>query len=77
MSAKDSCRMMNGTDKKGERMCLENEYIEAFNNGYKQGREEVERLTREFNDCRNELCYKCGDYKNAHNGACDDCRWKH
>ena len=25
---------------------------------------------------RNELCYKCGNYEQAHNGACDGCRWK-
>lgn len=25
---------------------------------------------------RNELCLKCGNYKEAHKGACDDCRWK-
>ena len=25
---------------------------------------------------RNELCYKCGNYREAHNGACDGCRWK-
>ena len=25
---------------------------------------------------RNELCYKCGNYREAHNGACDGCRWR-
>lgn len=30
----------------------------------------------EFRDCRNELCLKCGSYQNAHNGACDGCRWR-
>ena len=30
----------------------------------------------EFRDCRNELCMRCGNYTQAHNGACDDCRWK-
>ena len=25
---------------------------------------------------RNELCYKCGNYEQAHNGWCDHCRWK-
>lgn len=25
---------------------------------------------------RNELCLKCGRYHDAHNGACDGCRWK-
>ena len=27
-------------------------------------------------DCRNELCLRCGQYKEAHLGACDGCRWK-
>ena len=25
---------------------------------------------------RNELCYLCGKYREAHNGACDGCRWE-
>ena len=33
-------------------------------------------LEREFKDCRNELCLKCGEYKTAHLGSCDGCRWK-
>ena len=36
----------------------------------------VERLQRELRDCRNELCLKCGDYKQRHLGACDGCRWR-
>lgn len=35
-----------------------------------------ERLITRLNDCRNELCNECGRYKEAHKGACDDCRWK-
>jgi len=27
-------------------------------------------------DLRNELCLTCGRYKEAHNGACDGCRWE-
>jgi hypothetical protein len=34
------------------------------------------RLIRNLKDCRNELCFKCGDYKERHKGACDGCRWK-
>lgn len=30
----------------------------------------------DFKDCRNELCLKCGQYKTAHLGSCDGCRWK-
>lgn len=31
---------------------------------------------KELNMCRNELCFRCGEYRNAHLGACDGCRWK-
>lgn len=33
-------------------------------------------LKSELNDCRNELCLKCGNYKQKHLGACDGCRWR-
>jgi hypothetical protein len=33
-------------------------------------------LKSELKDCRNELCLKCGNYKQKHLGACDGCRWK-
>lgn len=39
-------------------------------------REEIRRLTVDLKDCRNELCLRCGDYKKAHRGACDGCRWR-
>ena len=31
---------------------------------------------RDLRDCRNELCLRCGSYKQKHLGACDGCRWK-
>ena len=37
---------------------------------------ENKRLVNENNNLRNELCLKCGKYHEAHNGACDGCRWK-
>lgn len=49
------------------------ELVSAFNDGYAQG---VANTMQQLRDCRNELCLKCGDYKNAHKGACDDCRWR-
>lgn len=36
---------------------------------------ENRKLTRELRDCQNELCIKCGEYKERHNGACNGCRW--
>lgn len=35
------------------------------------------RIERELKQCRNELCLKCGQYKDAHLGACDGCRYRH
>ena len=35
----------------------------------------ISMLQMNLRDCRNELCLKCGNYKNAHNGACNGCRW--
>ena len=33
-------------------------------------------LRSELLRMKNELCLYCGQFKNAHKGACDDCRWK-
>ena len=30
----------------------------------------------DLRDCVNELCLKCGCYREAHLGACNGCRWK-
>lgn len=30
----------------------------------------------ELHAMKNELCQHCGKYKNAHEGACDGCRWR-
>ena len=37
---------------------------------------EVYRMEGEFHDAVNELCYKCGSYRQEHEGACDGCRWR-
>lgn len=34
------------------------------------------RLEEELQAMKNELCQYCGKYKQAHNGACDGCRWR-
>ena len=36
----------------------------------------LDRQESELHLCKNELCLQCGDYKRAHLGACDDCRWR-
>ena len=35
-----------------------------------------DEMKKELAAMRNELCFKCGKYREAHNGACDGCRWK-
>jgi hypothetical protein len=34
-------------------------------------------LQCELKQARNELCLKCGSYREAHLGACDGCRYRH
>ena len=36
----------------------------------------IKRLNEELVLCRNELCLRCGNYAEAHKGACDGCRWR-
>lgn len=38
----------------------------------------IEQMTEDastLKDCVNELCYQCGQYKTAHLGSCNGCRW--
>lgn len=43
-------------------------------NGYTP--EEIEKLAADRKALINELCQYCGKYKQAHEGACDGCRWR-
>lgn len=36
----------------------------------------IEAQQRQIAALRNELCQHCGKYRQAHEGACDGCRWK-
>ena len=38
--------------------------------------EQIEKLAADRKALINELCQYCGKYKQAHNGACDGCRWR-
>ena len=38
---------------------------------------QILNLQSELKNCRNELCLKCGSYREAHLGACDGCRYRH
>lgn len=37
---------------------------------------DIQWLNIQLKDCCNELCLRCGDYRNEHLGMCDGCRWK-
>lgn len=41
-----------------------------------EAQREINRLESELKICRNELCLRCGNYREAHKGACDGCRFK-
>ena len=41
-----------------------------------EARKQLHEAKSELDTMRNELCYKCGNYEQAHNGWCDHCRWK-
>ena len=37
--------------------------------------EKIEKQKALIKELLNELCLRCGNYKNEHLGACNDCRW--
>ena len=52
------------------------DYIDRLRMALASACKERDELKKELAAMRNELCYKCGNYEQAHNGACDGCRWK-
>ena len=52
------------------------DYIDRLRMAMASACKERDELKKELADMRNELCYKCGKYREAHNGACDGCRWR-
>ena len=52
------------------------DYIDRIRMALASACKERDELKKELADMRNELCCKCGKYREAHNGACDGCRWK-
>ena len=58
-------------------------YIDELRMALASACKERDELKKQLNEAkselaamRNELCYLCGNYREAHNGACDGCRWK-
>ena len=57
---------------KMEWLCAKKSYVAGIDSLQKQ----LHETKSELSAMRNELCYLCGKYRDAHNGACDGCRWK-
>ena len=51
-------------------------YIDELRMALASACKERDELKKELHEAKNELCCKCGKYREAHNGACDGCRWK-
>ena len=52
------------------------DYIDRLRMALAAACKERDEMKKELAAMRNELCYKCGNYEQAHNGWCDHCRWK-
>ena len=52
------------------------DYIDRLRMALASACKERDELKKELDAMRNELCYLCGKYREAHNGACDGCRWE-
>ena len=52
------------------------DYIDRLRMALASACKERDELKKQLHEAHNELCYKCGNYREAHNGACDGCRWK-
>ena len=51
-------------------------YIDKLRMALASACKERDELKKELHEAKNELCYLCGKYREAHNGACDGCRWE-
>ena len=52
------------------------DYIDRLRMALASTCKERDESRKELHEAKNELCYLCGKYREAHNGACDGCRWK-
>ena len=52
------------------------DYIDKLRMALASACKERDEARKELAAMRNELCYLCEKYREAHNGACDGCRWK-
>ena len=52
------------------------DYIDRIRMALSAACKERDESRKQLAAMRNELCCKCGNYREAHNGACDGCRWE-
>ena len=52
------------------------DYIDRLRMALAAACKERDEARKQLHEAKNELCFKCGNYRDAHNGACDGCRWK-
>ena len=52
------------------------DYIDRLRMALASACKERDEVRKELHEAKNELCCQCGKYREAHNGACDGCRWK-
>ena len=52
------------------------DYIDRLRMALASACKERDEARKELHEAKNELCCKCGNYREAHNGACDGCRWE-
>ena len=51
-------------------------YIDELRMALASACKERDEARKQLHEAKNELCCKCCKYREAHNGACDGCRWK-
>ena len=52
------------------------DYIDRLRMALASACKERDEARKELHEAKNELCCKCGNYREAHNGACGGCRWE-
>ena len=55
--------------------CLSERLDADFADAVIDAADEIVRLRKELKTCRNELCLKCGLYRERYLGSCNGCRW--
>ena len=70
--------LMKANDSLKDAIARRDKQIEDMNHGMEQLAKAVavKEEQSELHAMKEELCQYCGKYKQAHEGACDGCRWR-